>query len=393
MPIDPPPTILLLVTTFDVGGAEQVVRHLGLGLARRDYRVLVACLQRRSGAIAHDLARGGVTLIDLEARGKADPVPWVRLLRILRAGRVDVVYTFNFHAHMVGRVASRLAGVPVVLSSQQTMDWETPLQEAANRLTARWCTRVVAVSDHVARYLRERVRIPEGKLRTIYNAVDTDHFRGRQRPERPAVGDALSVLGMVARLAPEKDHDTLLDALVLVRGRHPGARLLLAGDGPERRRLEERARTLGLATAVTFLGHVADVRQVFGELDLYVHSSRVEGLPVALLEAMASRLPVVAGRVGGTEEVVISGGTGLLVAPRDPAALAGAVSWMLEHPQDAVRLGGQGRRRVEELFSVPAMLESTDQMIRGLLKAPGGRGPDRRRPARSPSELPFSHQR
>ncbi len=358
------PVVVLLVTTFDIGGAERVYIELARGLVRRGYRVVAAALQWRSGAVARELADTGVETVGLAMRGKTDALVLLRLVRLLRRERASVLYTFLIHAHVIGRLAGLLARTPVILSSQQIMGWEARMSERLNRATARWCTAVVGVSANVSRYLVDRVGIPAGKVVTIYNCVDVSAFEGRRGRRRAVTGP---VIGSIARLNPEKDHTTLLHAFAILRGRDPSLRLVLAGGGPERERLEQLAGSLGLDGAVEFLGHVEDVRPIHERLDVYVQSSHVEGLPVAVLEALAAGLPVVAARVGGNEEAVIDGVGGLLVPPRNPEAMAAAIARFLEDPELAARMGFAGRRHVEDLFSAAAMVEATDRLMRRLL--------------------------
>jgi glycosyltransferase involved in cell wall biosynthesis len=234
-------------------------------------------------------------------------------------------------------------------------------------MTSRWCSAIIAVSKNVEQYLLTDVGIPRDKLVTIYNSVETDRFPQRAQllmdPSRP-------VIGTVARLNPEKDYDTLLEAFRRVRVSHPAARLLIAGDGPERVRLEQKAAALGLKGSVEFLGHVDDVRDVLSRLDVYVQSSHVEGLSVAVLEALASGLPVVAARVGGNDEAVLHDICGLLVEPRDPSSLAAAIRQVLENPDRSRQMGIAARQHVKGSFSNEASMARIESLIDRLLPSP-----------------------
>jgi glycosyltransferase involved in cell wall biosynthesis len=359
------PTVLLLINTFDIGGAERVYLQLARGLAQRGCRVIAACLQVRSGRVASELQDSPVEVMDLHMYGKLDALVIARLARALRRERVSVLYTFLIHSHVIGRLAARLARTPVVLSSQQIMGWEGSLTEWTNRFTARWCTAVVGVSGNVTRYLIDRVGIPPDKVVTIYNCVDVSRFNNRSVVHAPRTGP---VIGSIARLNAEKDHRTLLRAFAIVVRQCPAARLLLAGDGPEREPLEALAHELGVSHAVEFLGHVSDVRDVHARLDIYVQSSHVEGMPVAVLEALAAGLPVVAARVGGNEEAVIDRVCGLLVPPRDPQAMADAVRRLVDNPDEARCLGEAGRRHIVSRFGADAAVDATVQLIHRLLR-------------------------
>jgi glycosyltransferase involved in cell wall biosynthesis len=357
--------LLLLTTGFDMGGAERVVAELSHGLTRRGHQVFVVCLQRRSGALLHHLDLSKVRVVDLGMRSKVDVRAVWRLYRLLRAERIEVLYSFLFHAHVAGRLAARMARLPVVLAAQQTMGLEGRLRNLLTTGTTRWCTKVIAVSRNVEQFVVNTMRIPRSKVTTIYNCVDVAKFPAPtasplRTPGRPT-------LGIVARLSIEKDHLALLQALKLVREAHPDARLLIAGEGPEEARLREFVSQSGLTGGVEFLGRVEDVPAVLSAVDVYVQSSRTEGLPCAVLEALAAEVPVVATRVGGTDEVVEHRRTGLLVEPGDSRAMAEAACWLLERPDEARAMARRGRALVSERMSAEAMVRDTDALIGTLL--------------------------
>lgn len=358
--------VLLMTTGFDMGGAERVLAELCGGLSNSGHEVYAGCLQRRSGALMHHLDLSRVRVVDLGMRTKLDARAIWRLYRFLRAERIDVLYSFLFHAHIIGRVAARMAGVPVVLAAQQTMGLEGGWRNFLTTATSRWCTRVIAVSKNVEDFVVQTMRVPRAKVTTIYNCVDVEKFPSRRpsplrQPGRPT-------LGIVARLSPEKDHLVLLQALQLVRRQYPDARLLIAGEGPQEPVLRESVSRSGLTSAVEFLGRVDDVPAVLAAIDVYVQSSLTEGLPCAVLEALAAEVPVVATRVGGTGEVVEHERTGLLVEPGDSAAIARAVCRMLEHPEEAREMARRGRTLVAERMSASSMVRETDELITALLE-------------------------
>lgn len=365
----PTRTIVFLTTAFDVGGAERVMIHAAAGLRRRGWRVIVAGLEVRTGQVARELQSAGVEVMSLGISRHLGLLAVPLLAWRLRRLRADVLYTFLIHAHVVGRLAGALAGTPVLLSSQQVMAWEGRPAEWLNRLTARWCTRVVAVSHRVQEYLEHDVGLPAWQLTTISNCVDVDRFA-----MAPPDFSAPLVVGSVARLSAEKDHESLLVAFVEVRRQRPDARLLIAGSGPERPRLEQRVVALGLGEAVEFLGHVVDVRTVLRQLQVFVQSSHVEGLPVAVLEALASGRPVIAAAVGGNDEAVVDGVTGLLVPPASPAALAQAILRVADDPAFAESMARAGREHVSRFFSADAMVNSTEALLNDLAdRRQGGR--------------------
>jgi glycosyltransferase involved in cell wall biosynthesis len=192
---------------------------------------------------------------------------------------------------------------------------------------------------------------------TIWNGIDVTGFAyAGPDPAGPAV--------LVARLAPEKDVETLLNATALAARERPDFRLEVAGDGPCRPALERAAADLGVAGRVRFLGEVRDVPALLARARLFALSSLTEGVSLTLLEAMSRGLPVAATRVGGNAEVVADGETGLLVPPGDPPALAAALLRLWADPAEAARLGRAGRRRVEAHFDVRGMVAAYEDLYR-----------------------------
>jgi glycosyltransferase involved in cell wall biosynthesis len=194
----------------------------------------------------------------------------------------------------------------------------------------------------------------------IYNGIEPgaspDRADRHAARRRLGIMDEALVIGAAGRLERVKDLDTLLDAFAIVRARVPDARLVIAGGGTERLRLEQHVSELGLQRAVCFTGHCDDVRALLPAFDVFVNSSISEGVSLTILEAMASRLPVVATRVGGTPEVVEDGVTGVLVPARAPEQLAQAILQLAPQQPRASAMGEAGRKRVEAAFSIDRMI-------------------------------------
>jgi glycosyltransferase involved in cell wall biosynthesis len=361
-PTDPIP-LLFLVTNLDRGGAEKVLTRLAVGLPREKYAVRVAALQGRSKAIVADLDHAGVPVFDLGMCAKWDLGVVVRLFRLLRDQRVRILFAFMFHPTILGRLVGWACRVPVRISSERIMAWESAGRRRLNRWTVPLATHVVAVSERVAAYARQEFRVPAGRLTTIPNGVDLAHFRPAGRPARLRG----VVIGCTARLHAKNDHVSLLQAFARLAPQWPDVRLLLVGRGPEEERLRMLTDQLGLSARVHFAGEQADVAPCLGEMDLYVQSSVAEGMSNSILEAMAVGLPVVATAVGGTPDVVADGETGVLVPGRDPAALADAVAGLLANSGKAAAFGRAGRARVEAHFSETRMLERVEDLLDTLV--------------------------
>jgi glycosyltransferase involved in cell wall biosynthesis len=318
-------------------------------------------------------------------------VALLALLRLMRRFRPHVVHTHTAKAGTLGRLAARLAGVPVVVHTYHGHVFHgyfSPRKSriflAIERMLARWTDRLLTVSDEVrAELLALGIGSPE-RLTVVPLGLDLHRFvecgarRGELRRELGVEG-SVPLVGIVARLAPVKAHEVFLQAARSVSDRVPGVQFLVVGDGERRGALEAMARGLGLRDRVRFLGWRADLDRVYADLDLAVLCSRNEGSPVSLIEAMASGRAVVATRVGGVPDVVDDGVTGHLVAPGDPRGLADAMVGLLADPERRRAFGAAGRKRVCPAYGAERLLADVARLYAELLDAEGGprRGPGR----------------
>ena len=293
-----------------------------------------------------------------------------RLVRLALGLRPDVVHGYLFGPNLFAALAGRLAGVPVVAVAKRNVDaFETPRQSAVERLAHRLATHVTAVSEAAADSA-VALGVSRARVTVIPNGVDAARFADGAPAERARLelgADGSPLVGSVGCLAARKDYGTLLEALARLAGRGTAFRAALVGDGVERAALEARAEALGLTPRVRFLGERADVERLLPGMDLFVLSSREEGIPNALLEAMAAARPCVATAVGGTPEVLRDGETGWLVPPGDPAALAAAVVRYFE--EDLGPGLRAGVRALRAAHSWEALADATVGLVDAL--APG----------------------
>ena len=372
-----PIPVLHLITELDAGGAQSALARLMARLDRRRFTPTVACLYNGDAVVARRIRALGVPVTDLGMTARWRWDAFVRLYRLLRHERPIILHTWMFHADFPGRVLGRLAGVPIIVTSRRNENIGGAMRERFNRWTAHLDDRVVAVCELARLAEIERAGVPPEHVVTVYNGVDVDEFpvasaevaaRARRAMGIPAEAPLLGSLG---RLHPQKGFSDLLAALAQVRQRIPSVQLFLAGDGESRESLEAQARSLGLCEAVTFAGTRANVPEILAALDVLVLPSLWEGMPNAVLEAMAAGLPVVATAVGGTPEAVVDGVTGLLVPPQDPGALACAIERLLRDPDLRRTMGQAGRRRVEQHFDVWETVRQVEDLYETLLREKG----------------------
>jgi glycosyltransferase involved in cell wall biosynthesis len=358
---------------------------LAAGLKDRAYETLLVIGQEspREGNMFELAVAKGVEWTAMPGLGR-EVRPWqdlralVGLYRLMRRFRPDVVHTHTAKAGLVGRLAARVAGVPVVV---HTFHGHVLRGYFGRVLTAfytgleRWLGArsdiLVAVSEAVKHDLVALGVAAEAKIRVIPLGLDLDALagvlpRGSLRTEA-GVDASAPLVGIVGRLAPIKDLDTFLRAAVRVRESAPAVRFSVVGDGEERGRLEAEARRLGLEGCVFFHGWRRDMAPVYGDLDVVVNSSRNEGTPVALIEALAAARPVVATRVGGTPDLLGDGDRGLLVPPGDAEALGAAIVETLDRRERSLARARAGQAYVLAHHSSRRLIDDIDALYRELL--------------------------
>ncbi|MEA3407267.1 MAG: glycosyltransferase [Chloroflexota bacterium] len=367
---------LFLITELNVGGAERIVEQLASQLPRNRYRAQVACLYDPH-AIGADIQAAGIPVINLDMQAKWDLRAPYRLLRLLREENVQILHAHLFHAHLLAAIVGKLAGTPVIIATRHSVEIGGQHRETINRWIRPLCDAVVAVSKDVYQAEVQRSGIDPKKVTMIPNGVQLREFSNFDPAAAEKLRDAWSIqpetaiIGTVGRFVTPKGHIYLLDALASLRNQMPDIRALIIGDGPLRSSIETSVKALGLAEIVILTGTRHDIPELLSLLDLFVLPSLWEGLPIAILEAMAAGLPVVATRVGGVPEVVVDGETGLLVPPGDPDALAQAILRLLRDPDLRHRMGQAGRARVAEHFSVEQMVRKTEALYERLLAEKG----------------------
>jgi len=361
-----PLRVMFVITSLPVGGAETLLVDLIRRMDRHRFLPELCCL-KDPGPLGAMLALEIPTHHGLLTRKTDVSVLW-RLAGLMR--RIDAVVTVGAGDKMFwGRLAARLAGVPVIASALHSTGWPDRVQ-FANRLLAPITDAFIAVAEPHGRYLAAYEGCTPAKIRVIPNGVDTERFRPRPPNEtlrkefELAAGDA--VVGIVAALRPEKNHALFLRAAARVQRALPGARFLIVGDGPQHGELEVLAGSLGLGPAVRFLGTRSDVPEVLSLIDVLALSSHTEANPVSILEAMAAEKPVVATRVGSIDKAVQEGRNGYLVSPGSEEELAGRLIELLRDRTRAAAFGRAGRQHVLQHASIERMVAGYEEMLEGI---------------------------
>lgn len=346
------PKVFYLSTSLNLGGTEKNMETFISGLRDR-YDFTVGYL-KQNGLVGKRLAEAG---IEVRKFGGL-----LELAGYLKKNRFDIVQTFLYRANIMGRIAGMMAGCPVVLSTQQSIDsWKNPFFAWLDGFTARrWCRLIIANSNTAKEVLCDREGIPPEKIRVVYNGIDAPKFEeapGSGRGAAAPSGAERPVVVWTSRLHKEKGADLLPDIAAKV----PKGSFVIAGDGPERYALETAVRLFGVEKRFSFLGWNQDVPGLLAASDLLLLPSREESFPLSVLEAMAAGLPVVAADVGGVRELVQDGKTGILVRKGDVQGFAAAVNRLAGDP--ALRKSmGESARKIARGFTESKMINSIDSV-------------------------------
>jgi glycosyltransferase involved in cell wall biosynthesis len=362
-----PLRLLLVVDSLEVGGAERQVVDLAVALRRSGYVLTVAC------SVAGDLSGA------LEEAG----VPVRPLLRRLAKRRLSLAYAWGLrwllnreqfdlvHAHIYASVAAAAIatlgmGVPLVITEHTEASWQTWRARWVSRWVYRRVEHIIAVSTPIRRRLIERDDVHPDLITIVPNAVVSTSERHGSAP-LPAELRKRPLVGVVARLQPEKGVANFLKGVTRVAPHFPEAHFVVAGDGPLRQELVALAEDLNLSKRVHFLGFQSDASALMRSLDVLVVPSLTEGSPLVTLEAMTAGVPVVASAVGGIPDQIRHDKEGLLVPPGDTGAIGDALLTLLRDPDLARRLGHAGRRRTASEFSHATMVRQIEDVYRDVL--------------------------
>lgn len=356
------------------GGAETLLPSALRSASRSEFDFSYAYLLPHKSDLAKELEALGSNVFCIDgSRSTQLPSTVLRLARLLKREAFDVVHAHLPIAGVVARTASVVAGVPFIYTEHNLLERYHPITRWANKATWSLQDHVVAVSDEVKSSIRRRIRsrVP---ISVVRNGVDANAYSfdeglcssTRRLLEIP--NDA-PVVGLIAVFRAQKRLDRWLEAAALIKSTIPDTRFVLVGDGPLRPDVESAIARLGLSSAVHLVGLQSDVRPYLACMDVFMMSSDFEGLPVAMLEAMAMRLPIVATSVGGISEAVTNGRDGFLTM-QDSADLAGRAVALLRDETLRRTMGENARSTIVERFSIRAMQRSLEDLYRTIVSCP-----------------------
>jgi len=353
-----------------LGGPAQVV-YLVSGLVKRGHEARLICPE---GSGIHEQAlAAGLPVIPIRFRTELDPTVFFKIYRAIRRFDPQVVHLHSRRgADFWGGLAARACRVKAVILSRR-VDYPVRRDPFSVLKYGCLCDKIITVSNAIKKVLIAGKVSPE-KIVCVHSVVDPDAYNVRQNGnvrEELGIPEDAPLIGIVAQLIERKGHKYLFDALPAILSKFPNTKVLVLGRGPLEARLRQQVVDLGVSESVIFAGFRKDIPILLSELDILVHPALMEGLGVAILQAMASGIPVIATPVGGIPEAVIDGVTGLLVPPRNSEALGTAVLRLLSSPDIRMAMGQEGKRAVQERFSLDSMVEGTLKVYREVLTAKG----------------------
>lgn len=369
MNLNRPLRVMFLITSMPVGGAETLLVNLVRRFDRSHITPMIGCLKEK-GVLGESLSSETPVFEDL-IRHKYDVGVAVRLRKLFRDQELDAIVTVGAGDKMFwGRVGAKSAQLPVILSALHSTGWPDGIGRL-NRMLTGITDGFIACADSHAKYLVENEKLPDAKVFMIPNGIDTENFVADQNARQSwrrklEIASEAPVVGIVAALRPEKNHDLFLESARLTLQSIPEARFVIAGDGPERQRLESLAQEKNIRQQVHFIGSTSDIPGVLSTIDIFALTSHNEAKPVSILEALSCQRPVVATNVGSVDESVIQGVTGYLVDPGDATEMAQRWVELLSDENLRRSMGSDGRSHVIQNSSLDSMTDGYTDLIHSV---------------------------
>ena len=361
--------ILSVVERLSVGGIEDSLLMLCKNINRDQFRMEVCTLYDR-GPLADEFEALGVPVHNLALNHRNYPANTLRIARFLRRHKFDIVHVQVVGPALATRLGTRLAGVPgLIVSIQNTYLQRSWLERLLDRWLAYFTDCIVANSNAVKAFTTHQERISPDRFRVIHSSVDVNRFDprlawGAKVRQELGISSSHTVIGMVASLTEQKGHIYLLMAAAQILQRWPQVVLLIVGDGPLHKQLQEMVDQTGIAGRVIFSPSRRDLPNVLAAIDIFVAPSLWEGFSLVILDAMAMQKAIVASDIPSISEAVVDGVCGSLVPPRDPEALADKINLLLSSPDLRIALGEAARQRAVEMFSVEVFVTHWEEFYR-----------------------------
>ena len=375
--IPQPKKILYLITDLNTGGAQKLLVLLMRKIDITRYQPIIACLFGSRTLVGEEIREMNFRLVDLNMSKPWHLASLWRLYWLMRNERVSIVHSSLFHADLIARLVGRMALVPLIITWRHNISLGSWSRDFLYNHTINMTDHIIAVSEQIRQAELTGGRTSPEKVSMIHNGIDTnlyqrssDHAREQIRAELNVPNRAF-LIGSIGRLHPQKGFSILLEAFALIQHQIPLARLLIVGDGDLREDLFTLSISLGIKNRTVFTGNLIDIPNILQAMDVFILTSLWEGIPLAILEAMAAKLPVIATSVGGIPEIIRDGENGILVPSENPQAIAEAISRYYYDPDLRKKLALAGHQRVRNDFSIESLIKQMQNLYERLLSEKG----------------------
>ena len=363
--------VLQVLEWFELGGGmEAIAAQIACGLDPAKYDVEIWCVHR-GGKFVELVRQKGVEVKVFNITTYHNPLNILKLAKAFKEAKADIVHTHGYFASTIGRIAAKLAGVPVCVNHVHSSYWEySPQNLFIERFLSAFTQKIICVSDTVRDFVIQKEKIDPLKIKVIYNGISPLETNDRLQMRKAfKVASEEIIITAVGSLFENKGHKILFKALSLLKDKHPHIKCWIVGEGPMEKELKEMAGALNLGSVIVFLSLRDDVPQLLSASDLFVLASVYrEGMPVSILEAMGAKLPVIASRIGGVPELIDDRKNGLLVLSGDAMALAGAIEELILDKDKRLEFASKAYIKFKEQFNAQNMIAGIERIYQEFIK-------------------------
>lgn len=363
--------ILHIVFGLPIGGAEVLLEIICRRVDKQKYDIYV-CSITDEGLLGSKIHETGVKLITLNSSLRVYSLATiVKLFLLIRKIDPVIVQTHMFQANTLGRIASFLANVPVIIATEHGFyRYKKKRQIVIDWLLSHITDKIIVISEAVKNYISLRSKIPQNKFKVVYNFIDIEAFvpkRDKNELRKEFGISALDfVIGSVGRIVKEKGYDILLNAMSLLKGRGYSFKYIIVGDGKYLSTLKANACATDLSEDVIFTGFRSDIADILQLFDIFTLPTLDEGFGISIIEAQTMGLPIIASSVDAIPEIIQNGYNGLLIPPNDPMALANGIEYLFKNAGRRSEIGGKARESVVERFSTSVGIKNLDDLYTQL---------------------------
>ena len=367
--------LLFVIDGLEFGGGERVFLQLAVGLRDR-FEIFIASMS--GGTFEHELKQLGIKNYPVDMSRRISLKPIRQIKEIIQNNEIGLLHSQGARADFFARIAGRIAGVPHIICTVampvEGFDvglLQKKIYHFIDQLTERYVERFIVVSVSLSQMLMERRGIDARQVVRVYNGIELSQYHPdahyvKLRSEW-RISQEVPLIGAIGRMVWQKGFNYFIEAIPEIVRHMPDAKFIFVGDGPLKDQLIVKSERLNVRDRIVFAGFRSDIKEILSNIDLLVVPSLLEGFPMITLEAMAMAKPIIGTNIDGITEQIIDGENGILVSPKDPVALAGAIIKVLNDKESAKEMGLAARKTVEQKFSVEKMVAETEKVYLSLL--------------------------